>query len=87
MWIIRFTKDAEKDKKKLKQSGLDVKTKKLLNIIAENPYNNPPRYEKLYGNLEGYYSRRINVQHRIVYKVYNDLNTVVVHLMWTHYEK
>ena len=85
MWIDKFTSNAEKDKKLLKQSGLDSKAKKLLNLIAENPFQNPPRYEKLVGDLEGYYSRRINLQHRLVYKVYKDQNTVVVHSMWSHY--
>lgn len=85
MWIVKFTSNAEKDKKLLKQSGLDSKAKKLLNLIAENPFQNPPRYEKLVGDLEGYYSRRINLQHRLVYKVYKDQNTVVVHSMWSHY--
>ena len=85
MWIVKFTSNAEKDKKLLKQSGLDSKAKKLLNLIAENTFQNPPRYEKLVGDLEGYYSRRINLQHRLVYKVYKDQNTVVVHSMWSHY--
>ena len=85
MWEIRFTKVAEKDKKLLKQAGLDLRAKKLLNLIAEDPFKNPPSYEKLVGYLKGYYSRRINIQHRIVYKVYTDLKIVVVHAMWTHY--
>ena len=85
MWEIKFTKAAEKDKKLLKQAGLDLKAKKLLNIIAEDPFQIPPSYEKLVGDLKGYYSRRINIQHRIVYKVYTDSKIVVVHAMWTHY--
>jgi len=85
MWEIRFTKAAEKDKKLLKQAGLDTKAKKLLNLIAEDPLQTPPSYEKLIGDLKGYYSRRINIQHRIVYRVYTDLHIVVIHAMWTHY--
>ena len=61
------------------------KVKKLLNLIAQNPFQNPPSYEKLVGDLQGYYSRRINLQHRLVYKVHKDINTVVVHSMWSHY--
>ena len=85
MWIIKFTKNAEKDKKLLKSVGLEEKAKKLLNLIAENPFQNPPSYEKLVGDLDGYYSRRINLQHRLVYKVYKEINTIVVHAMWSHY--
>ena len=84
MWIIKFTKNAEKDKKLIKSAGLEERVKKLLNLIAKNPFQNPPSYEKLVGDLEGYYSRRINLQHRLVYKVYEDINTVVVHSMWSH---
>ncbi|MDY4819865.1 MAG: Txe/YoeB family addiction module toxin [Bacilli bacterium] len=85
MWIIKFTKNAEKDKKLIKSAGLEERVKKLLNLIAKNPFQNPPSYEKLVGDLQGYYSRRINLQHRLVYKVYEDINTVVVHSMWSHY--
>ena len=85
MRIIKFTKNAEKDKKLLKNAGLEDKVKKLLNLIAQNPFQNPPSYEKLVGDLQGYYSRRINLQHRLVYKVHEDINTVVVHSMWSHY--
>ena len=85
MWIIKFTKNAEKDKKLIKNSGLEEKVKKLLNLIANNPFENPPSYEKLVGDLDGYYSRRINLQHRLVYKVYKDINTIVIHSMWSHY--
>lgn len=86
MYEIVFTKQAQKDKKLLKQAGLDKRTKALLDVIAENPFKNPPRYEKLVGDLAGYYSRRINVQHRLVYQVYEELKTVKVLSMWTHYE-
>ena len=87
MWQIKFTKEAEKDKKLLKSAGLVEKTKKLLNVLSENPYKNPPSFEKLVGNLKGYYSRRINLHHRIVYRVLDDQKIVVIHAMWTHYEK
>lgn len=86
MWIIKFTKNAEKDKKLLKRVGLEDKTRKLLNLIAEDPYKNPPSYEKLVGDLQGYCSRRISIQHRLVYKVYKDINTIVIHSMWSHYQ-
>lgn len=86
MYEIFFTKQAQKDKKLLKQAGLDKRTRKLLNVIAENPFKNPPRYEKLVGDLAGYYSRRINIQHRLVYEVYEEQKTVKVLSMWTHYE-
>lgn len=86
MYEIVFTKQAQKDKKLLKQAGLDKRAKALLDVIAENPFKNPPRYEKLVGDLAGYYSRRINVQHRLVYEVYEELKTVKVLSMWTHYE-
>ena len=85
MWIIKFTKNAEKDKKLIKSAGLEERVKKLLNLIAKNPFQNPPSYEKLVGDLQGYYSRRINLQNRLVYKVYEDIKTVVVHSMWSHY--
>lgn len=85
MYEIVFTKQAQKDKKLLKQAGLDKRAKALLDVIAENPFKNPPRYEKLVGDLAGYYSRRINVQHRLVYQVYEELKTVKVLSMWTHY--
>ena len=81
MWVVKFTKNAEKDKKLLKSAGLEEKVKKLLNLIAQNPFQNPPSYEKLVGDLQGYYSRRINLQHRLVYKVHEDINIVVVHSM------
>lgn len=85
MWIIKFTKNAEKDKRLLKSVGLEDKVKKLLNLIAKNPFQNPPSYAKLVGDLQGHYSRRINLQHKLVYKVHEDINTVVIHSMWSHY--
>ena len=86
MWTIKFTKNAEKDKKLIKGAGLENKVKKLLNLIANNPYQNPPTYEKLVGDLSGYYSRRINIKHRLVYRVHEEIKTIVVHSMWSHYE-
>lgn len=83
MWEIRFTKPAEKDKKLLKQVGLDANAKKLLNLIAINPFQTPPSYEKLVGDLKDYYSRRINIKHRLVYRVLKDKNVIIVHAMWT----
>ena len=85
MWTIKFTKNAEKDKKLIKNAGLEEKAKKLLNAMAGNPFQNPPKYEKLVGDLDGYYSRRINLQHRLVYRVIKKENTIVVHSMWSHY--
>ena len=87
MWQVKFSKEAEKDKKLLKSAGLEERAKKLLNVLSVNPYQIPPSYEKLVGNLKGYYSRRINIQHRIVYRVYDEEKIVVIHTMWTHYEK
>ena len=80
-YIVLFTKEAEKDKKLLKQAGLDKKAKKILDVMMINPFQNPPRYEKLIGDLEGYYSRRINIKHRIVYRVIEKQKTIVVHAM------
>ncbi len=85
-YIIVFTKQAQKDAKKLEACSLDGKAKELLKIMKENPYQNPPSYEKLVGDLKGFYSRRINIQHRIVYKVYEEEKTVKVLRMWIHYE-
>lgn len=81
-----FTKQATKDAKKLTASGLDKKAKELLKIIKENPYKNPPPYEKLIGDLRGFYLRRINIQHRLVYEVSQEENTIKILRMWTHYE-
>lgn len=87
MWEILFTKNAEKDKKCLKQSGLDKKAKQLLVVISNNPFQNPPSYERLIGDLEGYYSRRINIQHRLIYRVDKDNKQIIIHSMWNHYEQ
>ena len=86
MFEIVFSSQAEKDKKLRKQAGLDKRTKALLAVIAENPFKSPPRYEKLVGDLAGFYSRRINIQHRIVYQVYQQEQTVKILSMWGHYE-
>lgn len=85
-WKIVYTKQAQKDAKKLTASGMKPKAQKLLSAIAENPYQTPPSYEKLVGDLAGAYSRRINIQHRLVYQVLEDIRTIKVLRMWTHYE-
>ena len=84
---VIFSKLADRDKKLLKQAGLDEKTMKLLDIISENSFQTPPSYEKLRGNLDGLLSRRISLQHRLVYKVYEDEKEVFVVRMWSHYDK
>ncbi|MDO9047116.1 MAG: Txe/YoeB family addiction module toxin [Methylobacter sp.] len=85
-WLLVYTAQAKKDAKKLANAGLKEKTLALLNIIGTNPYQNPPPYEKLVGDFSGAYSRRINIQHRLVYEVMNDQGTIKVLRMWTHYE-
>ncbi len=85
-WEIVFTKQAQKDAKKLASAGLKPKAQKLLEIIRENPFQKPPPYEKLIGDLVGAYSRRINVQHRLVYQVYQLERIIKVLRLWTHYE-
>ena len=85
-WQLLYTKAAQKDSKNLSAAGLKDKALNLLNIIAENPFQNPPPYEKLVGDLTGAYSRRINIQHRLVYQVLEAENTIKVLRMWTHYE-
>ena len=85
-WVLVYTKQAQKDAKKLAASNLRDKAQILLDIIQTNPFQNPPTYEKLVGDLEGAYSRRINIQHRLVYEVIESENTVKVLRMWTHYE-
>lgn len=85
-YLIVFTKRAEKDAKKLEQAGLDRKAKDLLKIIKINPFQNPPSYEKLTGDLAGLYSGRINIKHRLVYEVQEKEKTVKLLSMWTHYE-
>jgi toxin YoeB len=85
-WRVVYTKQAQKDSKKLSAAGLKPKAQKLLKILAENPFQNPPPYEKLVGDLAGAHSRRINIKHRLVYQVLEDTHTVKVLRMWTHYE-
>jgi toxin YoeB len=85
-WELVFTKQAQKDAKKLSSAGLKDKAQNLLEILKENPFQNPPPYEKLVGDLRGAYSRRITIQHRLVYQVYDDEKIVKVIRLWTHYE-
>jgi toxin YoeB len=85
-WKIVYTKQAQKDAKKLKAAGLKEKAVKILEIIENNPFQTPPPFEKLVGDLAGAHSRRINIQHRIVYQIYEKIKTVKVIRMWTHYE-
>jgi Txe/YoeB family toxin of toxin-antitoxin system len=85
-WKVVFTKQAQKDAKKLSQVGLRPQAEKLLKILEQNPYKTPPSYEKLVGDLSGACSRRINIQHRLVNQVLKDIQTVKVIRMWTHYE-
>lgn len=86
MYTIRFSKAAEKQKKMLKQAGLEENARRLLDVISENPYQNPPPYEALVGNLKGFLSRRINIRHRLVYEVFEEEKTVRILSMWSHYE-
>jgi Txe/YoeB family toxin of toxin-antitoxin system len=81
-----FTKHAQKDAPKLASAGLKAKAQELLAVLKDNPFQNPPPYEKLVGDLSGAYSRRINIQHRLVYEVLADEHTVKVLRMWSHYE-
>jgi Txe/YoeB family toxin of toxin-antitoxin system len=86
MWQVVFTKQAQKDAKKLSTAGLRSKAEHLIEILRQNPYQTPPPFEKLLGDLSGTLSRRINIQHRMVYQVLNDEKIVKVIRMWTHYE-
>jgi toxin YoeB len=86
MWRVVFTKQAQKDAKKLSAAGLRPKAEKLIAILRENPYTTPPPFEKLLGDLSGAFSRRINIQHRLVYQILDDEKVVKVIRMWTHYE-
>lgn len=81
-----FTKQSQKDAKKLASAGLRSKAESLLDILRDNPFQNPPPFEKLIGDLTGAYSRRINIQHRLVYQVYESERVVKVLRLWTHYE-
>lgn len=86
IWRLVYTKQAQKDAKKLSASNLRNKAQVLLDIVQVNPYQNPPPYEKLVGDLAGAYSRRINIQHRLVYEVIEAEQTVKILRLWTHYE-
>jgi Txe/YoeB family toxin of toxin-antitoxin system len=85
-WEVLYTKHAQKDAQKLSANGLKGKAQELLALIKENPFQNPPPYEKLAGDLSGAYSRRINIQHRLVYEVLQEQKIVKVLRMWSHYE-
>ena len=85
-WRLVFTKQAKKDAKKIAQSGLKTQASRLLDLLRKDPFRNPPPYEKLIGDLSGAYSRRINIQHRLIYQILEDIKTVKVIRMWTHYE-
>ena len=85
-WELRYTKQAQKDAKKLASSNLRGQAERLLEILKRDPFSNPPPFEKLVGDLSGSYSRRINIQHRLVYQVYVEERTVKIIRMWTHYE-
>ncbi len=86
IWRVYFTKQAQKDAKKISSVGLRSKVEKLLEVLKKDPFPNPPPYEKLVGDLEGAYSRRINIQHRLVYQVLKKNKVVKALRMWTHYE-
>lgn len=85
-WTLAYSRQAQKDAKRLASSGLKERAQTLLDMLAEDPFRTPPRYEKLVGDLAGCYSRRINIQHRLVYEVFPDSRVVHVLRMWAHYE-
>ena len=85
-WKVIYTRHALKDAKKISKSNLKKKTQELLSLLEQDPFQNPPQFEKLVGDLEGAYSRRINIQHRLVYQVLHKKQVVKVLRMWTHYE-
>ena len=85
-WSLVYTKQAQKDAEKIAAAGLKPNAQALLAVLAENPYQTPPTFEKLVGDLSGAYSRRISLQHRLVYQVLDDTKTVKVLRMWTHYQ-
>lgn len=86
MWEVVYTKQAVKDSKKITACGLKERVQNLIDILKEDPFKNPPSYEKLLGDLSGAYSRRINIQHRLIYQVFEKEHIVRVVRMWTHYE-
>jgi len=85
-WKVVFTRQAQKDARKIAAAGLRPKAEKIIQILSESPLQTPPPYEKLFGDLSGAYSRRINIQHRLVYQGLEDIRTIKVIRMWTHYE-
>jgi Txe/YoeB family toxin of toxin-antitoxin system len=85
-WRLVYTRQAQRDAKKLAASGLRPKAEVLLEVLAKDPFRDPPPFEKLVGDLAGAYSRRINIHHRLVYQVLTEMRTVKVIRMWTHYE-
>ena len=85
-WRLVFTKQAQKDAKKIAQSGLKSQANSLLDLLRDDPFQNPPPYEKLIGDLSGAYSRRISIQHRLIYQVLKDIHMIKIIRMWTHYE-
>lgn len=85
-WVLAYSRQAQKDARKIAASGLKQRAQKLLDVLADDPFATPPRYEKLVGDLAGCYSRRINIQHRLVYEVLPEQHVVHVLRMWTHYE-
>lgn len=85
-WRIFYTKQAQKDSKKIAASGLRLQAERLIKILESDPYQNPPPFKKLAGDLEGAYSRRINIRHRLVYEILDEIKAVKVIRMWTHYE-
>jgi toxin YoeB len=85
-WLLVYTKQAKKDAKRLSHSGLKPQAERLLDVLREDPYRTPPPYERLVGDLAGACSRKINIQHRIVYQILDDIKTVKIIRMWTHYE-
>ena len=85
-WKLVYTRQALKDAKKLTSSGLRRRAEQLLEILREDPYQDPPPFERLVGDLEGAFSRRINIQHRLVYEILDEIKTVKIIRMWTHYE-
>ena len=86
MYKIVYRKQVLKDITKLKMAGFSIKTKNLIDILKTNPFQNPPPYEKLVGDLQGAYSRRINIQHRLVYQVYDEEKVIKIISVWSHYE-
>lgn len=86
MWKIVFSKQAQKDAKRIAQAGLRAKAEAVLEVVRKNPYDTSHKFEKLRGDFTGFYSRRITIQHRLVYEIYDDLKTIRVVRMWTHYE-